>query len=80
MVVWEWVNDLGQWAPYSPAVCGYLETQLAAGATSTPLAPTHDQMVQCYDVDFQLMKQIRRNTGETIDKTTQQKQNQEKHR
>ncbi|XP_030077021.1 E3 ubiquitin-protein ligase DTX4 [Microcaecilia unicolor] len=64
VVVWEWLNGLGRWRPYSPALSHYIEAMLEASprVSSVLLGRVDEKLVSCV-LDLQTMRQFRQDTG-----------------
>jgi len=61
VVVWEWQNEYGQWRPYNPAICSFLESNKNA---SIPLQLGKiDRHLNQYEADMQNLVQTRLGTG-----------------
>ncbi|XP_061587028.1 poly [ADP-ribose] polymerase 2 [Cololabis saira] len=53
--VWQWQGDEGQWEPYSPADCAFLDSAVSSGKTSVTLALGSGT---AYKIDLKKMVQI----------------------
>ncbi|XP_051973506.1 probable E3 ubiquitin-protein ligase DTX2 isoform X1 [Xyrauchen texanus] len=67
VVVWEWLDDLGYWRPYTGQVCGYIEQCLqhqrgTSTASSISLGQV-DPSLAAYIIDIPNLKQFRQDTG-----------------
>lgn len=61
VVVWEWLNELGQWRPYDPDIVIYIEK--TGHMSSQVLLGTVSQNLRMYVIDIPSMCQIRQDTG-----------------
>ena len=61
VALWEWFNEFGNWRPYEPHVCQYLEQN--AHQKGLLYMGNADPTLSNYIVDLTQMTQIRQVTG-----------------
>ena len=64
VVVWEWLNEFGNWRPYEPHVCSYLEQN--ANQKGRFYMGNADPTLTKYIVDLAQMHQVRHTTGKYL--------------
>ncbi|KAK3083968.1 hypothetical protein FSP39_006082 [Pinctada imbricata] len=63
VIVWEWMNEFGNWRPYDPHVSDFLEDKFK-NQPQNPVSLGHvDKSLVVYSADFTTMCQIRYGTG-----------------
>ena len=63
VIVWEWMNEYGNWRPYDPHVSDFLETEYNSSSKNPVSMGKVDHSLSMYSADFTTMCQIRFGTG-----------------